>query len=737
MRLSQLQLFNDMKKIFTLLAFLVAVSGFAQGKVAEKVAEYKRLKSDFTHFSVLDVTAEALNADISSVVNKATVAKIRTAEVHEIVSKALPTIEVDIPYMGTNITVELYKVDLLHEGFHIDTDKAKNIAYQPGVYYRGIIKNDATSLVALSFFENELAGVISDHSENNNLIIGKQVKPGNTTDYIVYSDAEMKVQNDWSCGLKEDLEVAPQEDGATQRDIQTTRCVTVYFEIDYTIYQQNGSDTTNTGNWMTAAFNNVATLYATDNINVALKSTFIWTTQDPYTGDSSGDYLYQFNSVRPVFDGDVGQLLGIDPGGLGGVAVTINGLCTSNNFSYSDVNIGYSSVPTFSWTIEVITHELGHLLGSPHTHGCYWNNNNTAIDGCGTQAGYVEGSCPIGPIPSSTVKGTIMSYCHLLSTGISFSNGFGFQPATRIYNAVNAGTCLSTDCVNTCINTVSNITATTTTPNSITVTWSDAGSGPWQVGISPFASSLVNWQDTSTASYTFSGLNANTYYRIRVRPICTSGLVPGIRSNAFATSAAWCNGITITDTGGTAGDYTNDQDYVRVLIPTVADKKIVLTFSVLDLEADYDYLYVHDGPSTASPDLTNGGITGENLQGPFDPFISSSPDGALTLRFFSDQGVVEGGYVAAVSCADMLGVGDISPNIDFTYYPNPANEFVNIVSKTDITSIEVYNVTGQLLYSNKTNTLETKVDISSYSTGTYFFKLKFGEIGANFKIMKF
>ncbi|MEZ5022676.1 MAG: hypothetical protein R2728_05330 [Chitinophagales bacterium] len=49
--------------------------------------------------------------------------------------------------------------------------------------------------------------------------------------------------------------------------------------------------------------------------------------------------------------------------------------------SYSDVN-ATNDVPTFSFT-EVITYELGHLIGSPHTHRCYWNGNNTQIDDCG------------------------------------------------------------------------------------------------------------------------------------------------------------------------------------------------------------------------------------------------------------------------------------------------------------------------------------------------------------------
>jgi hypothetical protein len=209
-----------------------------------------------------------------------------------------------------------------------------------------------------------------------------------------------------------------------------------------------------------------------------------------------------------------------------------------------------------------------------------------------------------------------------------------------------------------------------------------------------------------------------------------------IRQITFVTGANWCNGVTIVDTGGTAGDYTNDENYTRVMIPTVTGKKIQMAITQFDLETDYDYLYVYDGATTSATDLTNGGLTGQDMQAPFPVYTSSSADGALTMRFVSDQGVVESGYTASITCQDQLGLHN-TKDIDFTYYPNPAKDAVNIVSKTEITSIEVYNVAGQILYSSKSNALETKVDISAYSTGTYFFKLKFGEYSANFKIVKF
>ena len=585
-------------------------------------------------------------------------------------------------------------------------------------------------MVSFNFFANEINGIISSN-ELGNVVVGKLE---NSDTYIVYSDSDLKILNDFACAAKESATVKSSAIETAQPT--SARCVTIYFEIDFDLYEANNNNTTTTTNWMTSVFNNVQTLYANDGISIAIKNIFIWTTQDPYDGigTSSSDYLFKFNEVRPVFDGDVGQLVGIDPGGLGGVAVTIDGLCSQDNFSYSDVTTSFGSVPAYSWTIQVISHEFGHLLGSPHTHGCYWNGDDTAIDGCGQQAGYSEGDCPQAPIPSSAVKGTIMSYCHLTNAGISFSNGFGPQPAALILSTVNGSGCLSTDCINTCINTVASIAVTNTDNTSATVVWADNSTTNWEVSASTFTAGIINWIPVSINYHIFTDLAPNTFYRIRVRPVCSFGLEAPNRQTVVATGADYCNGITLTDTGGVEADYSDSETYVRVLIPNLPNKKIQLTFNSFDLELDWDYLYLYDGNSTSAPDLSNGGFTGNAIPGPFE---STAADGSLTLKFTSDGFVVTPGYEATVACLNNLSATGFESFIDFTYAPNPTTGKVSIQSKTAFSQLTVTDVMGQLLMQKSKTSLEDQLDLSGFASGTYLVSLQFESQEVHFKIVKY
>ncbi|ESU29870.1 hypothetical protein FLJC2902T_03480 [Flavobacterium limnosediminis JC2902] len=729
-----------MRKLITIFSLFCCFITFSQNKVAQKLRELNSSKTEFVPVFPLTAIERNPNVQIEKTVSDAQLASIKMPVVSDVVQKSYQTIELGVSYHGEILLLQLYRVDLFSEGFHVDTDKQKNINYTKGVYYRGIVKDDPTSLASFNFFNGEFNGVVSS-SRLSNLVVAKIDEPGNESEYIIYEDQKMKVANTNDCHTSDELASDTENISNELKSPSSAKCVAMYFEMDNNLFVSNGSSTTTTTNWMTSVFNNMQTLYSNDGITVALKSVYIWTSQDPYegTGTSSRDYLYKFKDVRPVFDGDVGQLVGIDPGGLGGVSMGIGSLCTANNYVYSDVSMSYSTVPTYSWTIQVVTHEFGHNLGSRHTHACVWNGNNTAIDNCAPYAigASAEGySCMTTPpiIPSSSVKGTIMSYCHLVGgVGISFANGFGSQPSAAILNFINSRGCLSSDCIAVCVNGVGSIDAQYNVgASSAVITWADITTeDTWQVAVMPFSGNSPIWNTVTSPNFTATGLSPNTYYKFRVKPSCGS-LTASTREYVFLTSANYCNGITLTDTGGLTGNYTDNQNFVRTIIPNLANNKIQLNFTAFSLEQDYDYLYVYNGSGTTSPLFAPNGYTGTALPGPIE---STASDGALTIRFVSDGGVTDRGWAATTSCIATLGIAEDS-YIDYTYYPNPTNGLVTINSKDIISDVSVYNVEGRLLFSGAINNLTAQVDISGFAAGTYFFKMKIDNQLINFKIVK-
>jgi len=61
--------------------------------------------------------------------------------------------------------------------------------------------------------------------------------------------------------------------------------------------------------------------------------------------------------------------------------------------------------------------------------------------------------------------------------------------------------------------------------------------------------------------------------------------------------------------------------------------------------------------------------------------------------------------------------------IDFTAYPVPTTDFINIQSETSITQIEIYNVLGELLLKKIDKNNIYTIDISNLSKGLYFLKV--------------
>ncbi|MCD9855104.1 M12 family metallo-peptidase [Epilithonimonas sp. JDS] len=676
-----------MKKRLQSFVFLIlGVLGFAQTlrPIAKEVNDYQAQKVAFKSLSLFSLdNSGGKQASYQQAARDARVLKLDSKKLSGILAERPEAVEMTFPFEDRELTVEMVKVDIYSNDFKVETNKKVVTDYKKGVFYRGIIKGDNRSVVAFSFFDNDVVGVASAPNIGN-VTLGKAI---NSEDFVVYNDQKLTGKNPFICAADEMMENEKQKINykpSSKAPLVTNSCVRVYYEICNKPFQQNGSTVAATTNWISAVHNNINTLYVNDGVKMSLKTIFIWETADPYTGTYSQN-LAAFRTNRPTFDGDLAHLVNYPS--TTSVAY-LNSLCSTNKYAYSGINMTYSNVPTYSWTIMAMTHEMGHALGSPHTHACAWNGDSTPIDGCGALAGYPETGCDlVGPIPSA--GGTIMSYCHLNSVGINMSLGFGEQPGALIRQTVDSKACLGTDCVTACTITVSTLAVSNITKTGLTATITDNVSSQWKYRVIKMDGTVVKSGNTSTKTVNITGLSPNTFYKVEVGTDCSSAYQ---RSQIILTEDDWC-GKTITDSGGANANYTDGESWTKTFYPDNANQKVKITFQEFDLEEGYDFLTVRNGLVNSPAFSGASNMSGTSLPSSFQ---STHATGAITVTFSSDQGVTAKGFKANLSCA-VLAVDDVKNSKDLLLSPNPVKSNFRIEGINKIESVKVFDNSGKLI----------------------------------------
>lgn len=704
-----------MKKFLQVILLFLVLMSFGQNlkPVAQKVYDYTSANKSFKKYELftLDNSASKLEK-YSKEAKDVSVLKISNQELTKIVNERPEGLELSFPFEGKSITVQLVRNNIFTDDFKVMTNKGEVTNYIPGAYYQGIVKDDPTSVVAFSFFKNDVVGITSV-LKTGNIVLGKAI---NSEDFVTYSDAKLTNKNPFVCGIDEIPEnhklISYNPKSNTSKVVNN--CVRVYYEVGYGVYTQNGaSNVTTTTNWLTSTFNNVSTLYTNDGLKIAMSTVYIWTTTDPYSGTPSG-ILSQFRSHTTSFNGDLAQLLRTPA--TTSIAY-LDSLCSTYKYSYCGVNNINKNVPTYTWNVEAMTHEMGHNLGSPHTHACAWNGDNTAIDGCGPAASYSEGCDAELP----TNGGTIMSYCHLVSSvGINFANGFGDQPGSLIRNTVESKGCLGTNCTSSCTITVNDLIINSVYGNSVSATIVDGTSTSWTYQLKKTDGTLIASGTTTNKSLAFSSLSPNTYYILGIGSPCSAPTAYQVKK-LFLTDGNWC-GATFTDTGGASANYTNGETILKTFYPLNANQKLSLTFSEFGLEDGYDYMNVYNGTSTAASLFTGGGsLTGFNIPGPFNATNSS---GAITISFTSDEGVTDLGWNAVFNCS-VLSVEENSKDPNFVkLYPVPAKNKIFIDAKEPIKNYEIIDASSRIIKSEKNlKSTSISLDLSSLKSGVYIFKI--------------
>ena len=112
----------------------------------------------------------------------------------------------------------------------------------------------------------------------------------------------------------------------------------------------------------------------------------------------------------------------------------------------------------------------------------------------------------------------------------------------------------------------------------------------------------------------------------------------------------------------------------------------------------------------------------------------------VRFQFASDNGQTGDGFYfddLKVNTVDntTLNISTIEDTL-FQLFPNPVQHTLNIITQITNYKVDVFNVQGQLIYTQESNTANSTIDYSSFASGVYIMKITSEDTTQTFKILK-
>lgn len=93
-------------------------------------------------------------------------------------------------------------------------------------------------------------------------------------------------------------------------------------------------------------------------------------------------------------------------------------------------------------------------------------------------------------------------------------------------------------------------------------------------------------------------------------------------------------------------------------------------------------------------------------------------------------------YIDTLFKIKTIGIDEIDLTNSVAVFPNPASSILKIRSTVPFKTIEILNITGQVIYTNSWTNENMDIDVSSFNSGLYFIRMKGAEGIVNKKFIK-
>jgi GH43 family beta-xylosidase len=334
----------------------------------------------------------------------------------------------------------------------------------------------------------------------------------------------------------------------------------------------------------------------------------------------------------------------------------------------------------------------------------------------------------------------------------------------------DANNCVNQKSITVTINTLPTATISTTAPttfcegSNVELTASNATSYKWYKGATVLTTTTGTLTANASGSYTVEVTNANgckatsaakvvtvnglptaTISTTSPTTFCEGSNVELTASNA--TSYKWYNGATVlTTTTGTltanaSGSYTVEVTNANGCKATSAAKVVAvnaLPSITPNLYFNNTWLtissatYIVDQPVEFGPWplVETGWIwTGpnaylSNVRAPKISNIQLNQKGIYTAKYTDNNGCSSVQHFN-IEVTTVTGIDKIEPSNLISVYPNPTNNELNIQlnSTADIQTVYLLNATGEIVLSQKIESIHFTLDVRNLSSGMYILKV--------------